>query len=367
MSTLFKEFTLNHGAVLRNRFCLAPMTTYSANDDLTLSCEEEVYYESRSKELGMVITAACAVNKNAQAFPYQISARDSRYLDSLERLAKAIKKGGAKAILQLHHGGRMNVPDLYANQDIVSASAIKANRDYCVTPRELNNSEVYDIIDDFIEAIILAIKAGFDGIELHGANTYLIQQFFSANSNHRTDEFGGDNFKRLKFPLLLVKRAINTAKLYAKEDFIIGYRFSPEEVEEDGITLNHTFLLVDELSNMDIDYLHISLGSYKQTSLRNPNDTVPIIKKIHNIINGRVPLIGVGGIETFDDAREALHLGSDLIALGKITLSDPDIVSKMKNHQLPNKIISSQSLLPKPLFERLKKWDLEKTGYKIIE
>ncbi len=366
MNKVFTEFTFGHGAKMRNRVALAPMTTYSSNDDLTLSDEEEIYYNSRAKEIGMVITAATAISKNAQAFENQISIRDERYLESMARLAEAIKKEGAKAILQIHHGGRMNRPDSYPNQDIVSASAVKANRDYAVTPRALRTSEVYDVIDDFCNATKLAIKAGFDGVEIHGANTYLVQQFFSPHSNKRTDEFGGSLDKRLKFPLLLTDRVLRAKKLYGKNDFIVGYRFSPEELENPGIRIKDTLRLVDELASKDIDYLHVSIGKYNSSSIYDKTDKEPIVTKLVQVINHRVPLIGAGGIEDMESVNDALSLGYSIVALGMISLADKEAVSKLKNNELPSKLITKDSLLPSPLFDRIKSWKgIEDRGYKV--
>jgi len=365
MNKTFKEFTFGHGAVLKNRLVLAPMTTYSSNEDLTLSEEEEVYYKSRSKGMGMVITAATAVNKNAQAFENQITARDERYLDSMKRLSNAIKSEGALSILQLHHGGRMNVPGLYPNQDIVCPSSIKANRDYAVEPRELKTSEVYDIIDDFVRSAKIAIKAGFDGIELHGANTYLLQQFFSPNSNQRDDEFGGSIEKRMKFGLTLVKRMIKLKKKYAKKEFIIGYRFSPEEIENPGITLKDTLEFVNELASKDIDYLHVSLGNFKATSSRDKTDKELIVKKLQSVINYRVPLIGVGHLESLNDLEEAFGLGYDLLALGLISLSDVNVVENLEKNIEPNKVFRRKDLLPTNMYDRLENWGagLKDRGY----
>ncbi|AIO19447.1 NADH oxidase [Candidatus Izimaplasma bacterium HR1] len=364
MNKIFKEFTFPHGKKVRNKIALAPMTTYSSNDDLTLSNEEEIYYNSRSKNIGMVITAATAVSKNAQAFTNQISIRDGRYLESMKRLATSIKKEGALAILQIHHGGRMNQPDLYPNQDIVSASAVKAKRDYTVQPRALKTSEVYDVIDEFCNATRLAIKAGFDGVEIHGANTYLVQQFFSPHSNKRTDEFGGSLEKRLTFPLKLVDRILALKKELNEKEFIVGYRFSPEELETPGITLNHTVLLIDELASKDIDYLHVSLSNYKQTSVRNTYDLEPIVTKLVKVINKRVPLIGAGSIESNEDVDEALSLGYDLVALGMIAIADKDVVQKLMNNEIPSKEISKASLLPPQLYNRIKSWEgIKKRGY----
>ncbi len=365
MNEIFKEFKFGHGALLRNRLVLAPMTTYSSNEDLTLSHEEEVYYKSRSKGMGMVITAATAVNKNAQAFKLQITARDERYLDSMKRLAKAIKSEGALAVLQLHHGGRMNVPNLYPNQVIVCPSPIKANRDYAVEPKELKTGEIYDIIDDFVRSAKIAIDAGFDGIELHGANTYLLQQFFSPHSNLRDDEFGGSVEKRMTFSLNLVKRMIELKKKYAKKDFIIGYRFSPEEIENPGITLKDTLLLVNELASKDIDYLHVSLGNFKATSARDKTDKELIVKKLQNVINNRVPLIGVGHLESLSDLEEAMTLGYDMLALGLIALSDNNVVENLKNNKEPNKIFRREDKLPTNLYNRIENWGkgLSDRGY----
>ena len=356
MNKAFTEYKFNNGTKLKNKLVLAPMTTYASNEDLTLSDEEEIYYNSRGKQFGMVITAATAVSKNAQAFENQISIRDSRYLESMKRLAKAIKQGGAKAIVQLHHGGRMNQTGLYPNQEVVAPSAIKANRDYCVTPRELRTSEVYDIMDYFCKATRLAIRAGFDGVELHGANTYLLQQFFSPQSNIRDDEFGGSLERRLRFPLDLTQRVIDIRKELNVPEFIIGYRFSPEELETPGITIEDTLLLVDELAHKEIDYLHVSLGHYKQSSIRELSDKEPIISKLKAIVDNKVPIIGVGKITTNEDIEDAFSYGYDLLSMGFPALADPLLVDHLKNNIETTKVISKESLLPQKLMNKLIVW-----------
>jgi len=358
------NYKLKENVVLKNRFVLAPMTTYSGNDDLTLSDEEERYYNARGKEFGMVITAATAVSLHAQAFTNQISAKSDYYLPSLKRLANTIKSGGAKAILQLHHGGRMNALGLYDNQDIVSASSIKANRANAPIPRALETEEVYQVIEDFRQAMILAIKAGFDGIELHGANTYLIQQFFSPHSNRRTDEFGGSLEKRLTLPMMLVDMTLKTRKEFASEDFIIGYRLSPEELEEPGITLKDTSRLIEELSKRKIDYIHLSLSSYKQGSSRDISNKEPIINYLKKFNINHIPLIGVGGVETKKEALEAIDMGFELVAIGKAALSDASVVTSILNNQPIKKIIDEDSHLPTNMKKRISEWSyLKDKGY----
>lgn len=122
MKALFEKFKLNEQVELRNRLVMAPMTTYSANDDDTVSDEEITYYKERSEGAGMIITACAYVAANGKAFPGQIAAHEDRYIPSLRRIAQAIQQGGAKAVLQIHHGGRQALQDLVPNGDLVSAS-----------------------------------------------------------------------------------------------------------------------------------------------------------------------------------------------------------------------------------------------------
>jgi len=360
-----KQLIFPNGMVMRNRLILAPMTTYSSNKDLTLSDEEEVYYNSRSKDIGMVITAAVAVSKNAQAFEHQISIKDDTYIPSMKRLASTIKKEGALAVVQLHHGGRMNAPNLYKNQDIVGPSAIKANRDYCVTPRELQNIEIYNIIDDFVAATKRAILSGFDGIELHGANTYLLQQFFSPHSNQRTDEFGGDLNKRMEFAKKLVEGVIQLKAEMNVPNFIVGYRLSPEEVETPGITLEDSVALIKMLSSYKLDYIHLSTSKYYQSSMRNEKDDQPIVEMLKNAISNNVPLIGVGGIKNSNDIEQALAIGYDCVALGSITLGDVHAAKKLLENKNIDKVVNADSLLPKPLYNRIKAWFVNSSEFTV--
>ncbi len=189
-------------------------------------------------------------------------------IHGLCKLATTIKEQGAKAILQIFHGGRMCPPELVPNGDIVSASAVPAEQPNAHIPRALKGEEIRTIIKDFGETTRRAIEAGFDGVEIHGANGYLIHQFFSPHSNRREDEWGGSLQKRLAFPLAIVDEVKKVVDTYAKEPFIVGYRFSPEEPETPGITMADTLELVDALANQPIDYLHVSLMDFWSTARR---------------------------------------------------------------------------------------------------
>jgi 2,4-dienoyl-CoA reductase-like NADH-dependent reductase (Old Yellow Enzyme family) len=350
----FEEYILNKKTKLRNALVMAPMTTYSGNKNGTVSDEELIYYKERAKEVGMVITATTYTMHSSQGFENQFYAGHDDFIPSLKNLADVIKSGGAKAILQIFHPGRMAAKDLSEFQDIVSASPIPAERVNASIPRELKNDEIEKIIESFYEVTIRSVKAGFDGIEIHGANTYLIQQFFSPHSNRRTDEWGGNIEKRLNFPLRIVDKCIEARKIMNKDNFIIGYRFSPEEKEDPGITLEDTLILIDKLSDKEIDYLHVSLGIYNQSSIRNKNNFI-IGKRLLKTIKNRIPLIGVGSVFSIDDLKKAEDIGYDLMAIGRGLIIEPNFISVIKSENKIKKIIhNDKNTIPNNLLNRIK-------------
>lgn len=328
---LFEEFSLKSGIALKNRIVMAPMTHCSSNEDGTVSDEELAYYARRSAGVGMVITACTYVTPNGKGFPGQFSADSDEFIPSLRRLATTIKDRGAKAVLQIFHGGRMCPPNAVPNGDVVSASAVPSERPGVVVPRELTDEEIQDIIRGFGESTRRAIEAGFDGVEIHGANGYLIQQFFSPHSNRREDRWGGSVEKRLAFPLAIVDEIQNVVATHAKAPFLVGYRFSPEEPETPGITMAETFVLIDALAEKGLDYLHVSLNDFWSAPRRGTSDTRPRIELIQERVGHKVPVIGVGGIRTAEDARKAMQTGVPLIALGRELIVEPDWVEKVES------------------------------------
>lgn len=326
---LFEPFTFPNGGTLPNRLLLAPMTTNSSFENGMVTGDEHRYYARRSQGLGAVITSCAHVLENGR-FAGSLSAASDKRVESLAKLARTIQASGAKAILQIFHVGRMGNRRALRGDHPVSASAVAPLREDAETPRAMTAAEVEEVIQAFGEATRRAIQAGFDGVELHGANTYLIQQFFSPHSNRREDEWGGTLEKRLRFPLAIVEAAQKAVKEHADKPFILGYRVSPEEMEEPGITLDDTLVLLERLKTVGLDYIHVSTGSYKQPSLRNKQDKTPILKPILEAVGNDIPLIGVGAIHTPDDAVEAMEMGLPLLAIGRQLLVEPDWIQKVQ-------------------------------------
>ena len=359
---LFEPVILKNKTEIRNRIVMAPMTTYSGNSDGTVSEQELEYYRKRSAGLGMLITACIAVSRNGVAFPGQFTIFADNAVETLKKLSEVIKIDGTKAILQIQHGGRMSKPALVAGGQVVSASAVPSPRTPDVIPRELKEEEIEEIIEDFGRATKLAVEAGFDGVEIHGANTYLIQQFFSPHSNRRNDKWGGDIQKRMLFPLKVADKVIKTAKEYGKEGFIVGYRLSPEEIETPGIRMEDTLVLADKLGEKELDYLHISLQNATQKPAVSVGVDELMVKMIKEKINGRMPVIAVGGIHTACDATDVLEeTKADFIALGRELIMDPEWVNKVKEGREKKIIteISHQSqqelVIPDNLFRAMEK------------
>lgn len=336
---VYKEnLTLNCGLRLKNRILMAPMTTKLSFHNGDVTKDELAYYKIRSGEVGAVITAAANVQDDGKGWEGEVSAVSDDNLPSLKSLANTIKINDTKAIIQLFHAGRMTSSKVLRGQQPVSASAVAALRDNAETPRVLSESEIYEIIENFKKATMRSYEAGFDGIELHGANTYLIQQFFSPHSNRRTDKWGGSLENRYRFIDLLTDEIISLRKFFDRP-FAIGYRFSPEEFEKPGISLDDTLYLVDKLADKDLDYLHISLDDYARKSILEKYQNNSILYHVHNKIAKRLPLIGVGGVKESADLINVLK-NAELAAVGKSLILDPQWVSKVFNNR--EKLIRKQ-------------------------
>ncbi|HDX3085770.1 TPA: NADH-dependent flavin oxidoreductase [Escherichia coli] len=329
--SLFSPFMLTEKIKLRNRIVMAPMTTWSANPDGTISEQELEFYKRRSQNVGLVITGCTYVTPSGIGFTHEFAAYDDRFINSLEKLAAAAKSGGAPAILQVFHAGNKAIPELVPNNDVISASASSVKSgDFMkrvVQSREMTENEIQETIRAFGDVTKRAIKAGFDGIELHGAHGFLLQNFFSPLFNQRNDRWGGDLEGRMRFPLAVLQEVKNVVYEYATKPFAIGYRISPEESATGGLRIEDTYKLLDRLISSGISYIHTSLVSINDSyPVESPNGP-RTIELILNHIAGRVPVIAAGKIRTLSQAQEAISTGLPLVAIGKGLVINPEWVT----------------------------------------
>ncbi|OJG99106.1 hypothetical protein RV18_GL002260 [Enterococcus termitis] len=328
------SYSFANGLNVKNRIVMAPMTTMSSFYNGMVTTDEIDYYAKRAGGPGMIITGVANVSESGKGFEGELSVTSDAMIPGLKKLARAIKQEETKAILQIFHAGRKTNSKILHNEQPVSASSLKA--DYPADselPKELTNEEVLQIIADFGEAARRAILAGFDGVELHGANTYLLQQFFSENANQRTDQWGGSRKKRLNFALAVIDSVKQAVQKYTEKPFLVGYRISPEEIETPGIRLEDSLYFVDQIKDK-VDYIHLSMGSYKRTSLNDKTNKKTLLSQFAARTKGVTPLIGIGSVEVPEDANHVLHDGADFVAIGRELIREPKWVQKVESDDI---------------------------------
>ena len=337
-SELFEKYKLNNNVEVPSRLAVAPLSLYGSDPSGHLSDEERQYLAKRATGIGLYILGAAAVSLEGIGIMGQPRALSEKDIPSLAERAKIVKDQGALAICQIVHGGLFGNKQ-YSGKTPLSPSAEVGNKELekmgilndDTRNKDLTNEDVLRIIKDFAYATELAIKAGYDGIEIHAANNFLVQQFYSGYYNKRKDEWGGSLEKRMRFPLEVVDACCKIRDKYNKPEFIIGYRLSPEEPFEDGITMTETLALVRELVKKPIQYIHVSQKNYFQNSRRGEGAGTPRLKLIHDEIKGKVALIGVGGLFTEKDINKALSSGyTEFIGVGRASMINRDLATLLK-------------------------------------
>ena len=337
-SKLFEKYKLNNNVEVPSRLAVAPLSLYGSDPSGHLLDEERQYLAKRATGIGLYILGAAAVSLEGIGIMGQPRALSEKDIPSLAERAKIVKDQGALAICQIVHGGLFGNKQ-YSGKTPLSPSAEVGNKELekmgilndDTRNKDLTNEDILRIIKDFAYATELAIKAGYNGIEIHAANNFLVQQFYSGYYNKRKDEWGGSLEKRMRFPLEIVDACCKIRDKYNKPEFIIGYRLSPEEPFEDGITMTETLALVRALVKKPIQYIHVSQKNYFQNARRGEGAGTPRLKLIHDEIKGKVALIGVGGLFTEKDINKALSSGyTEFIGVGRASMINRDLATLLK-------------------------------------
>lgn len=320
---------------LKNRIVMAPMDPGLTNPDGSISERLIDYYEERAKRgVGMIITQFTAVaNDQRMDSPGVYS---DRLIFGLNYLAETVKAYGTRIFLQIaHHGGRAT--QRFTGKQPVAPSSI-FSKIYEDIPRELTKNEIEDLIEKFVQAGERAKMAGFDGVEVHGAHTYLIGQFISPHTNRRGDEYGRDFQGRMKFPREIVKGI----KRVCGNSFPVGFKFSAYEHLENGVRIDLAKEIARSMEEVGVDYLHVASTTYGLDGYRYP-DVPPIYAQEKEVIELAkeikakvgVPVMAGGGINDPVDAEKILKEKKvDIIAIGRALIADPEWVNKAKKGKL---------------------------------
>lgn len=315
---------------MKNRLVMSPMGCGLANLDGTPSEDMLAFYEARAiGGAGLIIPEITRVNDvHGAGLMRQLSVSKDKHIAPLSKLAQTVHKHGTKIFIQLHHPGRETVSALLGGQPVVSASAIPCKLVKQET-RALTTEEVKELIGQFIAGAQRVQKAGCDGVELHCAHGYLLQQFLSPYTNKREDEYGGSFENRLR----IVVEIIDGIRKACGKDFPIGVRLSVEEfldktgVTEDYIHIQDGIKIAVALQNAGIDFIDVSCGLYETGSTCIEPISFPqgwrrdMIKAVKDHMS--IPVIGVSVIREPQVAEKFLEDGvEDFISMGRTWLAD---------------------------------------------
>ena len=318
MTDLFAPLSLQHGPAMKNRFMLAPLTNTQSHPDGTLSDDEFAWLTYRAEGgFGLTMTCAAHVQAIGQGFPGQLGVFGDQHLPGLTRLAAAIKAKGSVAALQLHHAGNRSPKEL------IGEAPVCPSDDPETGARALTLAEVEQLRDDFIAAAVRSEKAGFDGVEIHGAHGYVLCQFLSPTLNRREDRYGGSLENRAR----LIFEIIDGIRERCGPNFQLGLRLSPERF---GLELAEIIEVARQvLAQGKIDYLDMSLWDVAKEPVEEAFQGRSLMSYFTELDRGQVRLGVAGKIMTGATARQCLADGADYVLIGRAAILHHDFPQKV--------------------------------------
>jgi len=321
---------------LRNRVVMAPMTR-SRSPGNSPGAIVAQYYSQRA-EAGLIVTEGTAPSPNGLGYARIPGLFSSRHVQDWRNVTAAVHKSGGRIFVQLMHTGRVSHPlNMPAGSRILAPSSIgltgkmwtdaQGEQPYPV-PEEMTETDIQMTIAEYVRSAELAIEAGFDGVELHGANGYLINQFLNTASNQRKDRWGDSLANRMRFAVEIAQ--LSVAKIGRER---VGIRLSPYGVFNDMAidpTMEDTFeRLAVELNRTGLAYIHL----VDHSSMGAPEVTPSIKRKIRAAFRGT--LILSGGYDRDRAEADLAGKNGDLIAFGRPFISNPKLVTKLQNGSTP--------------------------------
>lgn len=320
---------------LRNRIVLAPMGTFLVSPDG--SCNKRLIdYLTRYARggVGLVMPEGTHVDdKESAVLSNCLASYHDRYIPGLNELVESVKDQGAAIVPQIAHGGSQAIPENIHGLQPVAPSVIpskfKGGFFIGVEPRELDQEKINEIQDSFAACAVRAQKAGFDGVEIHGANGYLLTEFLSPRLNFRKDKYGGSIENRARMALEIYEKV----RAKTKPGFIVGYRICADERIPGGITPGDVISFAKMLENVGIDYISVTSGTYETLFYAVPPMYIPRGANLHlsEMIKKAVsvPVMCAGGLNV-EIAEKAIRDGkADLVVIGRGLIADPELPLKL--------------------------------------
>jgi 2,4-dienoyl-CoA reductase-like NADH-dependent reductase (Old Yellow Enzyme family) len=306
------------GLKLANRTLLAAMTNKQSNLDGTLSDEEIKWLVRRAKGgFGITTTAAANVTETGRGWDGEMGVWGDHQLPGLTKMAEQLNETETISLVQLFHGGMRAPEQLNGVQPISASKNTEAGMDGAYT-REMSEDEIYSMIESFTQAAVRCEKAGFHGVELHGAHSYLICQFLGELTNRREDGWGGDIYSRSRF----LREIIQSVRKATNPNFLIAVRISPI-IEKAGIYLEESLELAKILCEMEIDMLHISCWDVFQP-VEGDELGPSLTNRFSDVVPKNIPLISTGAIWSSKDAQWLMDEGADVVGVARVAIAHPD-------------------------------------------
>lgn len=327
-SKLFKPIQIGT-LQLKNRGVMPSMVTNFCHADGSVSDRFIAYHEARAKGgVGLIIVEAAYVNPCGKGFNNQIGIDHDGLIPGLKKLTDRIHSLGGKIAIQIYHGGRQ-ANTMVTGKELVAPSPIACPVMQAM-PHELNEAEIKAVIKDFADAAERAKIAGFDAVEVHGAHGYLLNQFLSPDTNHRSDTYGGSVENRRRFPL----EVVDAVKSRIGSDFPLIYRITSDEFSPTGLSIEDTADFCKDLVQHEVAAINVSGGTY--VSGRTASGAEDILgvyvenaKIIKESINSKVPVIVANRIKTPQFADEIIgNQKADMVATGRTLICDPEFYNK---------------------------------------
>lgn len=356
--TLGSPLNLASGVTLKNRIAKSALSEQLGDRDNNTTAELiNLYRRWAAGGLGLVVTGNVMVDRRSIGEPKNIVIEDERDLDGLKRWAEAAKSGGAPALVQINHPGRQTLSTIASRIVAPSAVRVKIPGAPFPKPKALTDPEIREIIERFALAAEVSVKAGFDGIQLHGAHGYLISQFLSPLANLRDDEWGGDPERRRRFVLELA-RATRDAVGSQK---VVAVKLNSADFQRGGFSEDESLEVIAALAAEGVELLEISGGTYERPAMmgaKAPKQKastaareayfLEFAERAREITD--IPLMVTGGLRSAAAMAEALSEGIDVVGVGRPVCLEPD---------LPKRLIDDESTVSKlrPIRTGVKKLD----------
>ncbi len=330
---LFEPFSFR-GIEIRNR--IVRSATYEKRADVDGFVTDALiqFYEELTKGgAGLIISGNALVHVSGRSVPQMICVHNDFYVDKLKRLTDAIHQSSGKVVIQLVHGGRQCFPALLGGQKPMAPSEVY-DPSTRVTPREMTNEEIWEIIEAFGAAARRAMLARFDGVQLHAAHGYLISQFLSCHTNRRDDYWGGDEERRFHF-LEEVYKEIRDEVGY---QYPVMVKMNADDFVEGGLKAEESLRIAKRLEGLGIDAIEVSGGMYESGNMTSQLNILKLEQEGYFRESSRlfkkalhVPVILVGGIRSKKVAEVVLQQGdADLVSLSRPLIREPDLPNKFR-------------------------------------